>query len=101
MERHGPESREPRAPSVWQRRLLLVLAVATVALVGVWTTGALDGVLYHVRLNAHDCFTGPDGGTECGSAAATECKKETEFEAKYHHPYEIAEETCYSGILGR
>lgn len=93
------------------RRIVIgavLAALFAVALLAVWQTGLFDGVLYRVRLNAHDCFLegskaegGSGAAAECGSNAATECEKEAQFEAKFKHRYENTENVCYSGILGR
>jgi hypothetical protein len=87
---------------------VLLVAALLVALLAVWQTGLFDGVLYRVRLNAHDCFLegskaegGSGAAAECGSNAATECEREARFEAKFKHRYEMTENLCYSGILGR
>jgi hypothetical protein len=78
----------------------LLVALLAVALLAVWQTGVSDSVLYHVHLNAHDCFT-EDGDAQCGSHAAAECEREAQFEAKFKHRYEMTENLCYGGVLGR
>jgi hypothetical protein len=97
------EQAEPAETTARPWRLVrrIVIAALLVALLAVWQTGALDSVLFHMRLNAHDCFIEAEKAAECGSNAATECEREAQFEAKYKHRYEVTETRCYHGILGR
>ena len=105
MHHQTPEPAEAARATTGHWRLVrrVALSVLVLALLIVWQTGAFDSALYHVHLNAHDCFYGPKGEveeTECGGRAASECERLARTRAKIAGPG-IAEERCISGIVGK